>query len=124
MRERHLEKGGAGALIVPDNATEWIGRDPSSTKSTDGIKTGLMHIAWSAATVPRTYSDGHGEYASAPRDQSWRDDTSTPHRPQPNGVAEQAVRRALGGRYQGFCNRGAAFFVRYLAGVLLNEKHR
>ena len=65
-----------------------------------------MRLLWpfrgSWAQEPRAkakyvYTDGSKEFEKAARDLQWLHDDSNPYRPETNGVAERAVRRAKEG---------------------------
>lgn len=84
------------ALVAQGHATKWIVCYPSSTKSAQGTQMRLLHFVGSDGKS--LGFEGMGTMSCRHLRAICRgDDVSTPERPQPNGVAEQAVRRALEG---------------------------
>jgi hypothetical protein len=84
------------ALVVLDRATRFMGGYPAVTNSTQTTVSGLQ--SFYSTIVPKLiYSDNSGELRKACDVLNYSQDTSTPHRPQSNGVAERAVRRCKEG---------------------------
>ena len=84
------------ALVVLDRATRFMGGYPAVTNSTQTTVSGLQ--SFYSTVVPKLiYSDNSGELRKACDVLNYSQDTSTPHRPQSNGVAERAVRRCKEG---------------------------
>ena len=90
-------EGDKVAMIIQDSATKWIDCYPSAYKSMDETMKALQNYVGPKDKVKRLYSDNSGEIEAAILKLQWRHDTSTPNRPQTNGVAEGAVRRVLEG---------------------------
>jgi hypothetical protein len=80
------------ALVVLDRATRFMGAYPAVTNSTGTTVAGLQSFHSTVIPGP-IYSDNSGELRKACDVLNDSQDTSTPHRPQSSGVAEQAVRR-------------------------------
>ena len=57
----------------------------------------LLDFAGPKDNILRFYTDNSGELEAAAAELSWRHDTSTPNRPQTNGMAESAVRKVIEG---------------------------
>jgi hypothetical protein len=85
------------AVIVQDRATYWLGGYPKASKTTEDTVTALQHFVGPHEKVKFFYSDGSGELEGATKVLKWCHDTSTPYRPQANGIAERAVGRAIEG---------------------------
>ena len=58
------------------------------------------------------YTDGSAELGKAKDDLEWVNDTSTPYRPETDGVAERAVRRVNGTGPLGRCGLLQCFLQR------------
>ena len=89
--------GHRAALILLDTATKWMGCYPSATKSAADTLQALQNFVGPREKVEYFYTDNSGELAAAAKTLGWRHDTSTPNRPQTNGMAESAVRKVLEG---------------------------
>ena len=85
------------AVIVQDKATYWLAGYPKASKTTEDTVAALQHFVGPHDKVKFFYSDGSGELKGAAKVMKWLNDTSTPYRPQANGVAERAVGRAIDG---------------------------
>lgn len=90
-------RGDTFALIVQDHATTLIECHPAQSKPAKDTMAALIHFAGPNDKVGRLYIDWSGYLSSVARDLLWRHYVSMPQRPQPNSVAEQAVRRVLEG---------------------------
>ena len=84
------------ALVLQDSFTKWIECHPAETKSAEECKKAFTHFTGNGE-IERFYSDGSKELAKMTADLGISHDTSTPYRPETNGVAERAVRRVLEG---------------------------
>ena len=89
--------GNSAALVVRDIATGWLDGYPAGSKSTEDVVSALQNFVASTEKVGYVASDFASEYIKACRQLGYRHRTSTPGRPQTNGVAERAVREALEG---------------------------
>ncbi len=85
-----------GALVVLDRATRFMGGYPAVTNSTQTTVSGFQSF-YSIVVRKLIFSDNSGELRKACDVLNYSQDTSTPHRPQSNGVAERAVRRCKEG---------------------------
>ena len=90
-------QGQRAALIILDAGTRWIDCYPSATKSAADTLQALQNFVGPQEKVNRFYTDNSGELIAAAKTLGWRHDTSTPNRPQTNGMAESAVRKVLEG---------------------------
>ena len=96
------------ALIIQDRYTTWLQGYASPNKSAHDTKICLRRFMGPKLDAAQTYTNGASEddlakytergyaYADGPKefkkaleDLGWYHDTSTPYRPQTNGVAEQ-----------------------------------
>jgi hypothetical protein len=77
--------------------TKWLQSYASATKSSEDTKKGFQRFLGPQCRAKHVYTDGSKEFAKALSDLELSHDTSTPHRPQTNGVAERAVRRVKEG---------------------------
>ena len=94
------DKGRAGeraAIAVIDRATRWFGAYPVADKSADEAFRCLSHFAGPRDVVQSFYSDNSPELKRAALELRWPHPTSTPGRPDRNGVAERNVRVATEG---------------------------
>ena len=70
---------------------------PSKTKHAHDALKGFQKFLGPQQKAKHVYTDGSKEFEKALDDLEISHDTSTPHRPQTNGVAERAVRRVKEG---------------------------
>ena len=91
----HGEDGRQGqrvSLVIQDRYSGWLESHPAPTKSADDVACAFR--AFLGKSMPnKVYTDGSKEFEAALRELGHPHDTSTPYRPQSNGVAEQSVRR-------------------------------
>ena len=102
----HIDSSGEGgasisgntyALIVRDIATGWLDAYPAGSKCAEDVVQSLQHFAAATDKVGYVASDDAPEYRAACKILGFRRRTSTPGRPQTNGIAERSVREALEG---------------------------
>jgi hypothetical protein len=94
-----FDKGRGGeraAIVVYDRSSRWLSAYPVADKSADEAFTSLSYFA-GHQPIKSFYSDNSPELLRATRDLGWPHTTSTPGRPDCNGVAERAVRTAVEG---------------------------
>jgi hypothetical protein len=95
-----MDRGVAGetsALVILDRATKWLECYPIADKSSDEVVRALKDCVGPAGHVGLFYTDCSPELDKARKEMKWLHRTSTPGRPQSNGVAERAVRKVLEG---------------------------
>jgi hypothetical protein len=78
------------ALVVLDRATRFMGAYPAVTNSTQTTVAGLQSF-YSTAVPKLIHSDNSGELRKACDVLNYSQDTTTPHRPQSNGVAIEGL---------------------------------
>ena len=83
------------ALVMQDRFTAWIQAYPCKNKSQHETKLGLRRFM--NEDPKHIYTDNSKELINACLELGWNHDTSQPHRPATNGVAERAVRRVKEG---------------------------
>ena len=100
IANNELDEGISGersGVVILDRGTRWIDCFPQADKTAEGAMRALNEFVHPSEVVQSFYSDGAPELAKAARDLGWRHATSTPGRPETNGVAERAVRKVLEG---------------------------
>ena len=85
------------AVVVQDLATQWIQSYPCKTKTSQETQWSLQKFLEPNGKPKVIYTDNTLEFGTACEDLSWNHCTSTPHRPETNGIAERAVRRVKEG---------------------------
>ena len=85
------------AIVVQDQATQWIQAYPCKTKTSQGTERSLQKFLEPNRNPKVSYADNSLEFGKASEDLSWNHCTSTPHRSETNGTAERAVRRVKEG---------------------------
>ncbi|MHC4951072.1 MAG: hypothetical protein ACYTEU_08835, partial [Planctomycetota bacterium] len=80
------------ALIVMDRFTRWLQGYAANSKASDEIVRDLQRFLGPQVKPQHVYTDNSKEFIAALQELNWPHDTSTPHRPQTNGVIERAVR--------------------------------
>ena len=108
-KDEHPESLDRTALIVQDRATNWLQAFPAKKHNTHETKAALMRFKGPEGKVKYAYTDGSGELKNALDELEILHDTSTPHRPQTNGVAERAVRRVKEGASAALAQSGLTF---------------
>ena len=106
------------ALVIKDRATGFLMCYPAAAKNYDEARQALTHFLSPGEAVGVLYSDNNGEMARAAKVLGISHDTSTPARPQTNGVIEREVRRVLEGTrsalyHSGFPPRWWAWGTKY-----------
>ena len=89
--------GNVTALIVRDVFTGWLDGYPAGSKCTEEVIHALQHFVSPTEKAGMVATDDALEYESACKQLGYRHRTSTPGRPQTNGIAERSVREALEG---------------------------
>ena len=80
------------AVVVQDLATQWIQSYPCETKSSPETEKSLRKFLEPSHKAKVIYTDNSLEFGKSCEDLSWNHRTSTPHRPETNGIAGRAVR--------------------------------
>ena len=106
------------ALVIKDRATGFLMCYPAAAKNYDEARQALTHFLCPGSAVGILYSDNNGEMARAAKVLGISHDTSTPARPQNNGIVEREVRRVLEGSrsalfHSGFHPRWWAWATKY-----------
>ena len=81
------------AVVVQDLATQWIQASPCKTKASQETPRSLQKFLEPERKPKVIYTDNSLEFGNVCEDLSSNHCTSTPHRPETNGIAERAVRR-------------------------------
>ena len=84
-------------LVILDRGTNWIDVFPLPTKEADTAAGCLQSFVGPNVTVGQVSTDSSAELKSAVRQNGWCHATSTPGRPDTNGVAERAIRSVVEG---------------------------
>ena len=83
--------------MVQHLATQWIQLYPCKTKTSQETQRSLQKFLEPNRKPEVIYTDNSLEFGKACEDLSWNHCTSTPHRPETNGIAKRAVRRVKEG---------------------------
>jgi len=83
--------------VIQDRHTSWLGGYPSKTKNTQDTKLAFERFSGPGTKIRHVYTDNSKEFKLALEELNIDHDTSTPYRPQTNGVAERCVRRVKEG---------------------------
>ena len=90
-------------MVTQDKFCHWLGAHPSPTRTSTTIRTALNDYLGPYNEPKHIYTDGSTEYEKAIREMKLEDymrlcsDTSTPYRPETNGIAERVVRKVVEG---------------------------
>ena len=79
-----------------DRFTHYVDAYPAPDKTAESTLSALRSFL-GETKAGRIYCDGSGELEAACKAMQVKPDTSTPYRPETNGVAERAVRRVTEG---------------------------
>ena len=85
------------AVVVQDLATQWIQAYPCKNKTSQETQRSLQKFLEPERNPKVIYTDNSLEFGETCEDLYWNHCTSTPHRSEPNGIAERAVRRVKEG---------------------------
>ena len=85
------------ALIIQDEYSKWIQAYATRTRSHEEVVMAFRRFMPLNSKPTHVYVDNAPELLKALEELNWNHDTSTPHRPETNGVAERAVRRVKEG---------------------------
>ena len=80
------------ALIVMDRFTRWLQGYAANSKASDEVVRDMQRFLGPQVKPQHVYTDNSKEFIKAFDELNWPHDTSTPHRPQTNGVVERCVR--------------------------------
>ena len=80
------------ALIIMDRFTRGLQGYAGNSKAADEVVRDLQRFLGPQVKPQHVYTDNSKEFVKALKDLNWPNDTSTPHRPQTNGIVERAVR--------------------------------
>ena len=82
---------------MQDLATQWIQAYPCKNITSQETQRSLQKFLEPDRNPKVIYTDNSLEFGKACEDLSWNHCTSTPHRSEPNGIGERAVRRVKEG---------------------------
>ena len=85
------------ACIMQDRYANWLQAYPAKTKNAEDTAQAFRRFLGPQTQAKHMYTDNSLELEKALRELKIDHDTSTPHRPQTNGVAERAARRVKEG---------------------------
>ena len=85
------------AVVVQDQATQWIQAYPCKTKTSQATQRSLQKFLEPERKPKVIYTDNSLEFGKVCEEFSWNYCSSTPHRSKTNGIAERAVRRVKEG---------------------------
>ena len=77
------------AVVVQDLATQWIQTYPCKNKTSQETQRSLQKFLEPERKPKVIYTDNSLEFDKACEDLSWNHCTSTPHRSETNGIAEE-----------------------------------
>ena len=76
------------ALIVLDRFTRWLQGYAANSKAHDEVMRDLQRFLGPQVKPQHVYTDNSKEFIKALEELNWPHDTSTPNRPQTNGIVE------------------------------------
>ena len=85
------------ALVILDRFSQWLQAYACKTKSAKETYSSFQRFLGPDVKAKHVYTDNSKEFEKALADLQFSHDTSTPYRPQTNGVAERAVRKVKEG---------------------------
>ena len=94
------------ALVVFDKFTGILMAYPAVRKDAATPKASFQSFVAPNDEIKHIYTDNSGELQKACRELGWRHDTSTPHRPQTNGLAERMGKVVIKGTQSVLHNSG------------------
>ena len=80
------------ALIVLDRFTKWLQGYAAKSKAHDEVMRDLQRFLGPQVKPQHVFTDNSKEFIKALEELNWPHDTSTPNRPQTNGIIERCVR--------------------------------
>ena len=83
--------------VILDRATYWLQAYPDKSKSAQATKYALQRFLGPQQKAEHVYSDNSHEIRIACEELGFSHDTSTPHRSETNGIAENAVKKVKEG---------------------------
>ena len=83
--------------VILDRYTQWMQAYAAPTKSSYDNKKAFQRFLGPQTKPKHVYTDNSEEFKLSMTELEFSHDTSTPHRPQTNGIAERAVRRVKEG---------------------------
>ena len=85
------------ACVIQDRATSWLQAYPAPKKDTKETMKAFERFLGPQGKCKHVYTDNSKEFIASLEVLGYSHDTSTPHRPETNGVAESAVKRVREG---------------------------
>ena len=95
--DQSARSGARYALVIQDEYSKWIQAYATKTRSHEEVVMAFSRFMPLNTKPMHVYVDNAPELTKALETMQWNHDTSTPHRPETNGVAERAVRRVKEG---------------------------
>ena len=93
-KSRH---GSTVACVIIDRATGWLQSYPCQHKSIAETRRSFQRFLGPNVNPKYVYTDGSAEFEGAMSELGFSHDTSTPHRPSTNGIAENAIKKVKEG---------------------------
>ena len=90
-------KKSLGLVVVKDLCSRWIQSCPTEHKTVEETMKSLQKFVPPEQEPSVIYTDSSLEFIRACEDLCWNRGKSTPYRSEPNGIAENAVRRVKEG---------------------------
>ena len=101
------------ALIVLDRGTDYLDAFPLKDKTADSHLKALLEFAGPNYYINELYTANSLELIKAAADAKWIHSTSTPERPDTNGVAERSVRSVKQGARTTLLRSGLGLCIRF-----------